>query len=73
MMPQNGVSPIPPIGKRMWTRAAYTTVLPDRWVAVAYLSGQPVERWGDLIPDPLPRGPSSADLLQAQLTPARDG
>ena len=40
-----------------WTRAPETSVLPDRWVAVAYNNGRPVfTAWGDLIADRLATG-----------------
>lgn len=42
-----------------WTRAPYTKVLPDRWVAVAYRGDQPVVTiWGKDIKEILPTGPA---------------
>lgn len=44
-----------------WTRAPHAKVLPDRWVALGYVNKQRVFiEWGELIPDPLPTGPSPA-------------
>jgi hypothetical protein len=44
---------------RAWTRAPYSKVLPDRWVAVAFRGDQPaVTVWGKPIQDPLATGPS---------------
>ncbi|HEU5102579.1 MAG TPA: hypothetical protein VFU22_26325, partial [Roseiflexaceae bacterium] len=60
-----------------WTRAAYTRVLPDRWVAIGYREDQPaVTAWGRLIPDPLPTGPApdtpSEPAIDANELPAVD-
>ncbi len=64
-------SPLPTIPepanfrKGVWTRAPYTQVLPDRWVALGYVADKRVfAKWGELIPDPLPTGISpSAETL----------
>ena len=54
--------PAAPLGIRrtdVWTRAAHTRVLPDRWVAIAYRDDRPlVTGWGARIPDTLATGPS---------------
>src|SRR5215208_861340 len=44
----------------VWTRAARTNVMPDRWVALAYPrdGGLPVVVWGGPIPESLDLGPS---------------
>jgi hypothetical protein len=48
-----------PLRSGSWTRAAYTNVLPDRWVALGYRGGKrTLTQWGDRIPDVLPTGPS---------------
>lgn len=41
-----------------WTRAAYTRVLPDYWIAFAYFGDTYIWRRGSPIPDPLITGPS---------------
>ena len=42
-----------------WTRAARTSILPDRWVLLGYQAGvRKLLGSGSLIPDPLPVGPS---------------
>jgi hypothetical protein len=50
-----------------WTRAPYTRVLPDRWLAIGYIRRplsteieefDRIVQWGELIPDPLNTGPS---------------
>jgi hypothetical protein len=49
-----------------WTRAPRTTVLPDQWIATAFLQGaSPVTVAGNLIQDILPVGPNpQADILR---------
>jgi len=48
-----------------WTRAPRTNVLPDQWIATAFVSGaSPVTVTGKSIPDPLPVGPNpQADVV----------
>ena len=42
-----------------WTRAPRTAVLPDQWIATAFIQGTgPVTAAGNLIPDILPVGPN---------------
>jgi len=43
-----------------WTRAAQTSVLPDRWVVIGYRGDDRVltPEWGNPIPDSLPVGPA---------------
>jgi hypothetical protein len=58
------VFPNPPISTAAWTRAAHTTMLPDRWLALGYAAGSRVfAHWGDIIPRPLATGPSPTDDL----------
>ncbi|WP_413935687.1 hypothetical protein [Nitrospira sp. BLG_1] len=52
-----------------WTRAPWTRVLPDHWMAVGYVGGAVVAvAEGGKIPDPLPVGPSP----DADVTPVDD-
>ncbi|HEY0375615.1 MAG TPA: hypothetical protein VGC87_01505 [Pyrinomonadaceae bacterium] len=54
-----------------WTRAPYTKVLPDRWVAVAYRGDRPaLTVWGKSIGDVLPTGPGPATGGTSTLPPA---
>ena len=47
-----------------WTRAPRTTVLPDQWIATAFVQGTgPVTVAGNLIPDILPVGPNPQALV----------
>lgn len=57
-----------------WTRAPRTTVLPDQWVATAFVRGTgAVTVAGNLIPDILPVGPNpQATVLQGDETLAID-
>jgi hypothetical protein len=56
-----------------WTRAPETSVLPDRWVAVAYSNGRPVfTAWGNPIADRLAAGLSpqaTATVVEQNLPP----
>lgn len=53
-----------------WTRAPYTKLLPDRWVAVAYRCDQPVVTvWGkDIKPEGLATGPAPAVPAKAAIS-----
>ena len=57
-----------------WTRAPRTTVLPDQWIATAFVQGMgPVTTAGHLIPDTLPVGPNpQATVLEGDETLAID-
>jgi hypothetical protein len=57
-----------------WTRAPHTTVLPDQWIATAFVQGMgAVTMAGNLIPDILPVGPNpQATLVQDDETVAVD-
>ena len=57
-----------------WTRAPRTAVLPDQWIATAFLEGMgPVTVAGNLIPDILPVGPNpQATVVQDDETLAID-
>jgi hypothetical protein len=50
--------PALPEKESSWTRAPYTAVLPDRWIAIAFTSGGRLLAVGDPIPDRLAVGPS---------------
>jgi hypothetical protein len=61
MQPTNGVFPTPAVRAAAQPPPAQVRVLPDRWLALGYVKDDPAPvfaQWGDLIPDPLPTGPS---------------
>ena len=57
-----------------WTRAPRTEVLPDRWIATAFVTGAgPVTVTGKPIPDSLPVGPNpQADVVESDQALAID-
>ncbi len=62
---------------KKWSRAPYTRVLPDRWVAIAFRGDRPAATaWGKPIQDPLATGPSptagSAASAADMILPAVD-
>jgi hypothetical protein len=53
--------PAPTLKGDTWTRAAWTTALPDRWVVLAYRGGQRIATaWGSPVPDHVHMGPDPA-------------
>lgn len=69
--------PAPPqlrIQSESWTRAPWSRVLPDRWIAIGYEHGLAIAvAEGGPILDPLPMGPSpDADVIPADDHPAVD-
>lgn len=57
--------PDPPRRADSWTRAAVTTVLPDRWMALGYREGaRRFAALGTLIPDSLAVGPDPQELAE---------
>jgi len=60
-----------------WTRAPETTVLPDRWVAIAYNNRRPVfTAWGSPIPDRLAVGiapQANTPVVDNNLPPVDEG
>jgi hypothetical protein len=62
------VFPTPALRGGTWTRAPWTTALPDRWVVLAYSGGKRIATvWGGPVPDHVHMGPDPA------ATPAPDG
>lgn len=61
MRPSNGLFPTPTPRTTVTPPPAQVRVLPDRWLALGYVKDDPVPvftQWSELIPDPLPTGPS---------------
>jgi hypothetical protein len=53
------VFPDPAAKPAAWTRAAYASLLPERWVVIGIRDGAEVFRkWGAVLPETLPVGPS---------------
>ncbi|HEY5350764.1 MAG TPA: hypothetical protein VIJ64_13550, partial [Candidatus Lustribacter sp.] len=47
-----------PLKGQSWTRAAWTTAMPDRWVVMAYRGGARIATaWGSAVPDHVHMGP----------------
>lgn len=50
--------PAVPLKGQSWSRAAWTTVMPDRWVVMAYRAGTRIATaWGNPVPDHVHMGP----------------
>lgn len=65
-LPVEPVFPAPALRGSTWTRAPWTTALPDRWVILAYSGGKRIATsWGNPVPDHVHMGPDPA----AQSTP----
>jgi len=58
-LPLEPAFPVPTVRGESWSRPAWTTVLPDHWVATAYVRGAPIAKaWSSaVIPDRLSLGP----------------
>jgi hypothetical protein len=71
-LPVAPVLPQPPLKGASWTRAPFTTVLPDRWVVMAYRRGLRVgTAFGNAVPDHVHMGPDPSAAPPAPGTEPR--
>jgi hypothetical protein len=71
-LPSAPVFPVPPARGQAWGRPARTTVLPDRWVAIAHSGGNRLApAWtSNVIPDSLQLGPDPSPPATGATAPA---